>query len=89
MSPKELDQQCPIIIDRWLSVDSQEWRELDPDPGLTKKMLRICFDADAIETDSLGRVWSKPTNPQDIRRPFHFNVGKKLYGIRLATKAAN
>ena len=88
LTPQELDAQSPIKIDRWLDVDSQEWRDMDDDPGLTKKFLRLGFqEPPFFFTDALGRVWGKGEDGRFY--PFHFNIGKKLYGYRISKKAVN
>jgi len=38
-------------------------------------------------TDSMGRVWGKGENGKYY--PYHYDYGKKLYGIRISKKAAN
>lgn len=89
MKPIDLDQQSPIKIDRWIDIGSEEWKELDDNPAFTKKVLRFGLEDGWLFTDSLGRVWGKPQEPNKPHFPFHFNVGKKLYGYRLPQKAAN
>ena len=87
-SPAELDAQSKIKIDRWIDIDSEEWRDLDDDPGLTKKFLKIGFKEPAFFfTDTHGRVWGKGEN--GFYYPYHFNRGKTLIGYRIPTKAAN
>ena len=87
-SPKELDAQSAIKIDRWIAIDSEEWKELDDNPALTKKFLRLGFQEPAyLFTDTLGRVWGRGENGKYY--PFHFNKGKTLIGYRLPQKAAN
>ena len=87
-SPQELDAQSPIKINRWVDIDSEEFYELDEDPGLTKKFLRLGFQEPAFFfTDTLGRIWGKGENGKYY--PYHFNRGKTLYGYRMAKKAAN
>lgn len=87
-SPQELDAQSPIKITRWVDIDSEEFYDLDDDPGLTKKFLRIGFREPAFFfCDTLGRIWGKGEN--GIYYPYHFNRGKTLYGYRISKKAAN
>jgi len=86
-SPRELDTQSPVKIDRWVDIDTQEWRDLDEDPALTKKMMKIGFEANVLFTDSMGRIWGKGEGGKYY--PFHFDKGPKLYGFRLSKKAAN
>lgn len=87
-SPEELDKQSEVQLDGWVEVDSERWREVDDDPGLTKKWLRMGLsEPPFFFTDSLGRVWGKGKG--DKWYPFHLTYGKKNYGIRVSTRAAN
>ena len=87
-SPKELDEQSPITLDGWVDIDSERWREIDDDPGLTKKWLRLGFQEPAyFFTDTDGRVWGRGEN--GYWYPYHIEYGKKKYGLRIAKKAAN
>ena len=90
MNPIDLDKQSPIKIDRWIDVDSEEWREKDDTPAFTKKCLRYGLEENGFFIlDSLGRVWAKPNGTSPFYIPFHFNLRGKTYGYRLTTKAAN
>ncbi len=87
-TPQELDAQCPVTIERWIEIDSEEWKEMDDTPSFTKKCLRLGFEEPAfLFTDTLGRVWGKGENGKYY--PFHFNKGKRLFGYRLSKRAAN
>jgi hypothetical protein len=87
-SPMELDAQSSIQLDGWVDLDSERWREVDDDPGLTKKFIRLGFQEPAFFfTDSFGRIWGKGENGKYY--PYHLSYGKKKYGIRIAKKAAN
>lgn len=87
-SPKELDAQAVIKVDAWVDLDSERWREIDDDPSLTKKWLRLLMKEPAyLFTDSDGRVWGKGEN--GVYYPYHTEHGKKLYGVRISKKAAN
>lgn len=87
-TPQQLDLQSPIKIDRWIAIDSEEWKELDDNPVLTKRMLRLMFIEPAyLFTDSMGRIWGKGQDGSYY--PFHFNKGSKLFGYRLPKLAAN
>lgn len=88
MSPAELDKQSPVHIDRWIDLDSQESKDLDPDRALTKKMVRIGFEDKWMITDTLGRIWGF-NKEKNIFFPFHFENGKELIGYRIAKNAAN
>lgn len=87
ISPIELDSQSHIRIDKWLDLNSSECKEKDPNHFLTKKFLKIGIEDNFLFTDQLGRVWGKGKNNNYY--PFHFNIGKTLYGIRLSNTAAN
>lgn len=87
-SPKELDAQALIKVDAWVDLDSERWREIDDDPALTRKWLKLLMKEPAyLFTDSDGRVWGKGEN--GIYYPYHTEYGKKLYGVRISKKAAN
>lgn len=87
-SPKELDAQSKIKLDGWVDLDSERWREVDDDPGLTKKFIRLGFKEPAFFfTDSDGRIWGK--GEDGLYYPYHLEYGKKKYGIRINAKAAN
>ena len=84
---QELDKQSLIKIDKWLDIDSEECQDKDPDLALTKKWMKIGFEDKFLFADSLGRIWGRGNEGRFF--PYHFNVGKKLYGIRIAKKATN
>ena len=87
-SPLELDAQSEVKLDGWLDLDSERWRDTDPDPGLTKKWLTMLMREPAyLFTDTFGRVWGKGENGKYY--PYHYDYGKKKNGIRIAKKAAN
>ncbi len=87
-SPKELDAQSPVYLDGWVDLDSERWRQTDDDAPLTKKWLAMLMKEPAyLFTDSDGRVWGKGEN--GIYYPYHYEYGKKKYGIRIPRKAAN
>lgn len=87
-TPEELDKQSEIQLDGWVEVGSERWREVDDDPALTKRWLRMGFmEPPFFFTDSLGRVWGKGENGKWY--PFHTEYGKKKYGFRISTKATN
>lgn len=87
MKPEELDKQSPIKIDRWLDLDSEECRDKDADISLTKKWFKIGVEEGFLLTDALGRIWGR--GDKGYFFPYHFNVGKKLYGYRVSAVAAN
>jgi hypothetical protein len=89
MTPKELDAQNLIKIDEWVDIDSERWREVDGDPSLTKKIIRLGLEEPPFFiVDSLGRLWGKGTEPGRLY-PFHTEYGKKLVGFRISKRAAN
>lgn len=85
--PKELDELSPVKIERWIDIDSEDFREMDDNPGLTKKLMKIGFETGTMFTDSLGRIWGKGHDGKIY--PFHFNKGKRLFGYRISKRAAN
>jgi hypothetical protein len=86
--PKELDAQSKIKIDRWIDVDSEESWELDDDPALTKKLIRLGFQKpEYFFTDSMGRIWGRGEDGHYY--PYHFTSYGKNIGYRLPKKAAN
>jgi hypothetical protein len=89
LTPKQLDNQSLIRIDRWIDVDSVECRKLDDNYKLTKRIIRDLYEQEpaSLFTDSLGRFWDKGVN--GIYFPYHFEYGKKLIGYRMSKKAAN
>lgn len=88
MKPSELDKQCPIQIERWIEIDSEEWRDMDNMPDFTKKILRYGFEDNWLYTDDLGRIWGKPKDGGP-HWPLHFDYGTKKYGYRISKKAVN
>ena len=87
-SPKELDAQALIKVDAWVDIDSERLHEVDDDPALTKKWIRMLMKEPAyLFADSDGRVWGKGVD--GFYYPYHVPHGKKLYGIRISRKAAN
>lgn len=87
ISPKDLDKQSPVKIDRWLDLNSEECYAKDPDIALTKKWLKIGAEEGFLMVDSNGRIWGKGKSNNFF--PYHFNVGSTNYGFRLSMKAAN
>lgn len=87
ISPTVLDAQATIKVDRWLDLDSEECRAKDDDHALTKKWLKIGMDAKFLFADPSGRIWGRGEN--NIYFPYHFNVGKTLYGYRISKSASN
>ena len=87
LSVQELDSQSPVKIDEWLDFDSEKCQDRDPDHSLTKTWMKIGFEDRFLFIDFSGRIWLKGS--RDEYCPYHFNVGKKLYGFRIAKKALN
>ena len=88
LTPTQLDAQSTIVIEKWLNIDSEECKDKDSDIAITKKFLRIGAEDGFLMVDSLGRVWGD-SEKGGVHYPFHIEYGKKLYGIRIATSAAN
>ena len=88
LSPKELDAQCPVQLDGWVDIDSERWREVDDDPGLTKRWLKmLTADPPALHLDIHGRIWGQ--NSVGVWFPYHLEYGRKKFGLRLPKKASN
>lgn len=87
ISHEELVKQSPVKLDSWVDVDSEEFREKDDDPSLTKKWLKIGFEDKWFFTDARGCVWARGSEGRFL--PYHFTYGKKLIGFRIAKTAAN
>ena len=86
--PKELDNQSPIHVDKWIDVDSSECRELDDNYSFTKKIVKLGFQEPAyLAVDKLGRIWGRGENNKFY--PFHMNRGKNIIGYRISKRAAN
>lgn len=91
-TPAQLDKQSKIKIDAWLDVGSEAHKDRDDNLKLTKEWLKIGLEGGFLFCDSLGRVWGSGAHfgsPHTVYYPYHIEYGKKLYGIRVATKAAN
>jgi hypothetical protein len=86
LTPKELDDQCKIKIDKWIDLYSEECRELDSDYQLTLKWFKI-LQGETLFTDRDGRLWGR--GKDGYLYPFHFEYGKKLIGYRISARAAN
>jgi hypothetical protein len=87
LPPAELDKQSPVKVDEWLDIESEKCKDKDPDLSLTKKWMKMGFESGFLFLDSLGRVWG--VGNRKVFYPFHFNIGKVIYGFRIAKKAAN
>lgn len=87
-TPKELDAQSKIKVDRWIEVGSEEWKELDDNPSFTKKCIKLGFMEPAyFFADALGRIWGK--GEDGLYYPFHFKSFGAIIGYRMSTRAAN
>ena len=86
-SPKALDAQSIIIIDEWVVLDSPKHKETDADYVSSKKMLETGSGNGFLKIDSLGRIWVHGAHEEMY--PYHYEYGSKLYGLRIATAAAN
>lgn len=87
LSPKQLDEQSSVKIERWLDMNSKECLDMDSDPNFTKKCYRIGTESGMLDVDNRGRIWGKGKDGGYF--PFHFEYGKLLYGYRVARLAAN
>ena len=88
LSPKELDSQSKIRIDRWIELDSEECRSLDDNYAFTKQCLKLGLEEPAmLAFDSSGRIWGRGVD--NVFYPFHMEYKGQLIGYRLSKKAAN
>jgi hypothetical protein len=88
LTPKFLDMQSDIFIDRWLDADSEEFKKIDDNPEATKLFLRVGFQEPSyFFVDSLSRVWGKCKNGSYA--PFHMSYNGTNIGIKIAKKASN
>lgn len=88
MTPAQLDAQCPVKIDRWVDVHSDECKVIDDDlHWFTLKCMKIGFEDGWMFTDSLGRLWGKGKDNKLF--PYHTEYGKELVGYRISARAAN
>lgn len=88
ISPKELDKQSPVKIDRWVVVGTEEWKRLDDNHDLSKKIIANgMLDPAYLFTDRMGRIFGR--NQQGYFYPLHFEYGKELIGYRIAVRASN
>lgn len=91
MRSDELDKMHSIKIDRWLDVNSSEWKELDDDYQFTKKIIKIGFEGSPTYfiVDELGRIFGRHQD-QTSYHPLHIETKSgKLIGAKLSSKAAN
>jgi|GEM_PF-6108288 len=93
LTPKQLDQQSLVHIDKWVDLGSEEHLYMDNDVALTKKWINMGLkDAETpafLAVDSSGRIWSAKPNEKGKYYPFHFEYGKKLIGIKNSKVASN
>ncbi len=88
LTPKELDAQSPIKVERWVDIDSEECALMDNTPEFTKQILKLGFQSPAfLFLDSDGRIFGDSKDGKYY--PFHFEYGKQLIGYRICKKAAN
>jgi hypothetical protein len=86
LTPAQLDQQCQVSIHEWLDINSDKARQLDEYYFCTKRWLRFGVEGGVMFIDKLGRVFGKG---KDGYYPYHFEYKNKLYGYRIAVRAAN
>jgi hypothetical protein len=87
ISPKALDAQSIVTIDEWVVLDSQKHKETDADYVSSKNMLLTGSGNGFLKIDSQGRIWVHGADEEMY--PYHYEYGSKLYGLRIATAAAN
>lgn len=88
LNPEQLDAQCPVKIDRWIDIDSEEAKRIDDNRAFTKKIIKIGFEGSYLFIDTHGRLWGK-TKKCDQYSPLHIEHGNKLIGYRMSKNAAN
>lgn len=87
LTPAQLDAQCSVPrMHEWLDIDSEKAKRLDDYYFLTKKWLRFGIEGGVMFVDSLGRIFGKG---KDGFYPYHFEHQGRLYGYRIAMRAAN
>lgn len=86
-SPKTLDAQSVARIDEWVVLDSPKHKETDEFYASSKNMLETGSVNGFLKIDSLGRIWVHGANQEMY--PYHYECGSKIYGLRIATAAAN
>ena len=87
-SPKQLDAQSRIIVDRWVDLYSDECKVMDDNYQFTMQCVKLGFQEPAyLAVDFFGRIWGKGTD--NIYHPFHFEYKNKLIGYKISKKAAN
>lgn len=87
LSPKELDAQSVVVIEKWLDVNSEECKEKDPEYKISKYLLNRGIQEGFLKVDNQGRIWVHGLHEEFF--PYHFELGDKLYGLRIAAAAAN
>jgi hypothetical protein len=87
LSPKELDLQCKVSIDRWVDLNSEEAKRLDPKHKETLHWFKVCQGPGGLMLDNLGRIFGKGAEGRYY--PYHINVDGKLIGFRISAKALN
>lgn len=83
---KQLDKQSIVYISKWVDIDSPEAKANDDNRVFTKKVLNMLLNSNDLFTDELGRVWGQG---KENFYPFHLEVGKQLWGIKIIKNAAN
>ncbi len=86
-TPKQLDTQCKVKIDRWIDLYSSECRDMDSDHQTAVKWYKMCLGDTGLFLDTDGRIWGR--GKDGYFYPYHFEYGKKLFGYRVSAKAAN
>jgi hypothetical protein len=79
LTPKQLDQQCPVKIDKWVDVYSEACKEIDDNHSITIKWMKIGLEDKFLHTDRDGRLWGK--GEADRYYPYHLSYGGQLIGV--------
>jgi len=71
----------PIVVDRWIDVDSVEAKTIDRYTTI-RKIIKVGVESGQIQIDLAGYLWLK-----DV--PIHAELNNKIVGLRWSAKATN
>lgn len=83
LNSKDVEKNSKIKIDRWIDINSAEFKKTDKYPAFTKRTLELGLGS-FLFTDELGRIWAKGT---DCYYPFHDEYKGENIGYRIVAKA--
>lgn len=73
-----------IKIDRWLDIESEEFKKLDDASSIRQFMLRG-LKCEAIKPDNNGNLYTN----DNLRNPLHDKIDGELIGYKWSAKASN